>query len=173
MNLEELFSLQAELDKIISINHNLAHNNLFSKKIIALIVEVSELANATRCFKYWSYKQPEPKEIVLEEFADCLHFTISLGVEIGFNNFNKIIYEKCSVPLYEQFLNLYIDVNDFLACHNEENFISIFNDLICMGLSMNFTIIELFDSYIKKYEYFKNTYKFVYKVKQDCSDLIK
>ncbi len=152
MDLKKLFSLQAELDKIITNNHDLVHKNLFSKKIIALIVEVSELANATKCFKYWSYKPPAPKEIVLEEFADCLHFAMSLGVEIGFEHFNKIKYEKSSIPLYEQLLNLYIDINDFLACRNEENFVSIFNDLLCMGLSMNFTESDLFDAYKKKYQ---------------------
>jgi len=152
MNLEELFSLQAKLDKVISDNHDLSNKKLFSKKVIALIVEVSELANATRCFKYWSYKQPESKEKILEEFADCLHFTISLGVEIGFVNFSKIKYEKNSIPLYEQLLSLYIDINDFLACHNEDNFVSIFNNLLCMGLSMDFSEIELFDAYIKKNE---------------------
>lgn len=152
MNLEKLFSLQAKLDQIISDNHDLSQNNLFSKKIIALIVEVSELANATRCFKYWSYKPPESKEIVLEEFADCLHFTISLGVEIGFNDFSKIKYEKSSNDLYEQLLSLYIDINDFLACRNEENFVTIFNNLVSMGLSMGFTEAELYDAYVKKNE---------------------
>ena len=152
MNLEKLFSLQAKLDKIISDNHDLSNKNLFSKKIIALFVEVSELANVTRCFKYWSSKPPESKEIILEEFADCLHFIISLGVEIGFSDFEKIKYEMNSIPLYEQLLSLYIDINDFLACHNEDNFVSIFNNLVCMGLSMNFTVEEIFDAYLKKTE---------------------
>ncbi len=152
MDLEKIFFLQTQLDKAILENHNLDHKNLFPKKIISLIVELSELANATRCFKYWSLKPPSSKEIILEEFVDSLHFVISLGIEINFIDFKKIQYKNNESPLYEQLLSLYIDINDFLACRNEENFISIFNDLMGMGLAMGFLEEEIFNAYLKKNE---------------------
>ncbi len=58
MNLQRLFALQKELDLKIVSQHNLQAENLLQKKILALQVEIGELANETRCFKYWSDKEP-------------------------------------------------------------------------------------------------------------------
>ena len=55
-----------------------------SDRIMALQVEVSELANATRCFKYWSRKPPENKERILSEYADIFHFLLSVGNTLEF-----------------------------------------------------------------------------------------
>lgn len=35
-------------------------------------MEFGELANETRCFKYWSIKPMSDKEVILEEYIDCL-----------------------------------------------------------------------------------------------------
>lgn len=36
------------------------------------MVELGELANETRCFKFWSTRQTGEKNRVLEEYIDCL-----------------------------------------------------------------------------------------------------
>lgn len=93
MTLEELFKLQNDLDKYIvnkkvlsgeiaAIHHN---NSLFlGDRLHALSVEVSELSNATRCFKYWSTKPAEGKDILLDEYSDVLHFVLSVGNTLKF-----------------------------------------------------------------------------------------
>jgi dimeric dUTPase (all-alpha-NTP-PPase superfamily) len=45
-----------------------------------LIVELAELANEVRSFKFWSYKPPSSKEIILEEYVDGLHFISSFAI---------------------------------------------------------------------------------------------
>ena len=77
-NLHDLFLAQSQLDETIAKNHNVTYKNTLIRRIMALTVEVGELANATRCFKFWSNKSSEPKEIVLDEYADGLHFLLSL-----------------------------------------------------------------------------------------------
>lgn len=57
---------------------------MFEKTKLALLVEIGELANATRCFKHWSVKDPESKERLLDEYADILHFYLSIGNQIGY-----------------------------------------------------------------------------------------
>src|SRR5690625_2283374 len=57
MNLEELFKIQAELDKRIVEKHGLQNEDLLDKKILALQVELGELANEWRGFKFWSEDQ--------------------------------------------------------------------------------------------------------------------
>ena len=81
MILKELFELQRKLDQRIIVNHNLQEDFLLKKKILALQVEIGELANETRCFKYWSKKGPSEKSIILEEYVDCIHFILSIGIE--------------------------------------------------------------------------------------------
>lgn len=85
MNLEKLYKMQEELDKYILEKHNtkMRKEELLDKTILSLLVEVGELANATRCFKHWSLKGPESKERLLDELADCLHFYLSIGNQIG------------------------------------------------------------------------------------------
>ena len=86
MQLEKLFKMQKALDQHIEEKHELQQEDLFNRKVLALLVEVGELANETRCFKFWSVKPSSEKSVVLEEFVDGIHFILSLGIECGFQN---------------------------------------------------------------------------------------
>lgn len=57
MNLNELFSRQAELDNRIVEEHNLHDQDLKKKKVLAGIVELAEAVNEARFFKFWSKDQ--------------------------------------------------------------------------------------------------------------------
>lgn len=59
MELEKLFQAQEELDQKINENKGLQDVDLLDKKILALQVELGELANEWRGFKFWS-KDQEP-----------------------------------------------------------------------------------------------------------------
>lgn len=67
MNLDKLYKLQAELDRTILENEKkrtgkeIDKDLLLNQTILALQVEVAELANETRCFKHWSTKGPNNK----------------------------------------------------------------------------------------------------------------
>ena len=50
------------------------------ERFLALLVEIGELANATRAFKYWSLKPAEERARLLDEYADGLHFFLSLAL---------------------------------------------------------------------------------------------
>ena len=84
IDLQELFIAQEKLDATIAENHHITYQSTRHRRLMACLVEIGELANATRCFKYWSNKGPESKERVLDEFADGLHFILSLGIDQGY-----------------------------------------------------------------------------------------
>lgn len=64
MNLDKLFKTQELLDKKIIDTKGLHDEDLLDKKILALQVELGELANEWRGFKFWSENQePRTKEI--------------------------------------------------------------------------------------------------------------
>ncbi len=102
MNLSHLFETQKQLDEHIENEHPRQDGeDRLSKKILALQVELGELANEWRGFKYWSQNQaPRTKKSrrpymdledaefynpFLEEYVDCLHFILSIGLELGIN----------------------------------------------------------------------------------------
>lgn len=82
MNYQELLDTQNVLDQRIINDHNLHDKNLLDGKILALRVEVGELANETRCFKFWSVKPPSSREVILEEYVDGIHFLLSIALEL-------------------------------------------------------------------------------------------
>lgn len=94
MEIKELLEKQKKLDAEILSNFienvqgacygSLKQSDFLTEKLLSLQVEVSELANATRCFKYWSVKGPEPKEKMLDEYADIIHFLLSVGNALEF-----------------------------------------------------------------------------------------
>ena len=88
MHLEELFKMQEELDSFIQSNNGL-NEDLFEKKGLALIVELAELANETRAFKFWSSKGPSERHVILEEYVDSIHFLLSLGIEKNLNGLEE------------------------------------------------------------------------------------
>lgn len=149
MNLAKLFQLQENLDERIREEHGLHGEPLLSKKVLALQVELAELANETRCFKFWSNKKSSDKEIILEEYVDCLHFILTLGLEKGFTDIQLEDKElQCDVT--SQFLNLYIDINDFIVCSSKDHYITLFEDFLTLGKMLGFTIEEIEEAYYVK-----------------------
>jgi len=89
MDFQEWYDKQAKLDNYImekrGLTNEVSHEYLLQERIMALMVEVSEFANATRCFKYWSSKDAEPRERLLDEMADMMHFIPSIWKSCGFS----------------------------------------------------------------------------------------
>jgi dimeric dUTPase (all-alpha-NTP-PPase superfamily) len=81
--LDELFPLQAGLDATIHQAHQCGYESTHYKRILAFLVELGEFSNETRCFKFWSLKGPSEKAVILDEYADGLHFLLSLGLPLG------------------------------------------------------------------------------------------
>src|SRR5690625_1242656 len=83
MNLTKMFKIQKEIDERIDKEKDLKGVDLLDKKILSLQVELGELANELpEVFKFWSNKKNNYKK-ALEEYCDCLHFILSIGLELG------------------------------------------------------------------------------------------
>lgn len=149
MHLKKLFELQEILDDRIRQQHNLHGEILLSKKTLALNVEIGELANETRCFKFWSDKKPSEKKVILEEYVDCLHFILSIGIEKQFTDVD-IDSKNPEYALTDQFLNLYIDVNDFIVCSSKDHYITLFEDFLSLGRSLGFDDEAIVSAYLMK-----------------------
>ncbi len=149
MNFSKLFKLQENLDNRILQQRGLDNKSLTSKKILALQVEIAELANETRCFKFWSDKGPSNKSIILEEYVDCLHFILTLGLEKQFNDI-EVEIRDLQYDITAQFLNLYVDINDFIVSSSRDHYLTLFEDFLSLGKSLRFSIDEIEEAYIEK-----------------------
>ncbi|MBY6035242.1 dUTP diphosphatase [Fictibacillus nanhaiensis] len=152
MKIEKLFALQKELNTRIVKEHHLIDESLADQRKLAFLVELGELANETRCFKYWSKRPPSEKEIVLEEYVDGLHFVLSIGLDMGFTNLqlpNEVEFKQKmdKIELDEMFLSLYQSGSKALL---NEDFIQFFDDFLGLGLKLGFTFKEIESAYLDK-----------------------
>ena len=129
IDLAKLYIKQAELDQRIADNHHITYQTTRERRILALLVEIGEFANATRCFKYWSNKASESQDIVLDEYVDGLHFFLSLGIDINVTKKNYH-YTKKADNLTKQVLETYRLAALFYKKQDEKSYIKAFQAFI-------------------------------------------
>lgn len=176
MNLQKLFEMQRQLDEHIEKEHpRKPREDRLAKKVLALQVELGELANEWRGFKYWSNNQ-EPRTALteipsyagipfftdaktrnpmLEEYVDCLHFILSIGVEIE-ASFKP--YPKCKAgDVLNQLRMLYRSINEFDARSKRVEYRNgyykeMFQDFLNLGEMLGFTWEQIEEAYMQKNE---------------------
>lgn len=193
MNLQKLFEAQQVLDEHIMNEHPELHENESNLdwKLLALQVELGECANEWRGFKKWS-KDQEPrvykKEIhyvdvptdnpnfierkdigkvknpLLEEYVDCLHFILSIGLEFEKKYKEKIVpsiklNENKKSDITNQFHELFLCTTSlFISTKDEyydfEDTIGIFSELlesfVSLGKMLGFTWEQIEAAYFEK-----------------------
>ncbi|MUK86900.1 dUTPase [Ornithinibacillus sp. L9] len=151
MDWSSLFSMQKKLDSYIESNHQLENKDVFHDKYLALLVELGELANETRCFKFWSNKPRSSDSVVLEEYVDGIHFILSLGIEKGLY-YHSIELENTSVSETEQFNSIFELCVKFNNNPVQENYDRLFYNYLLLGQILGFTEVDIQDAYFKKNE---------------------
>ncbi|MGG1291398.1 dUTP diphosphatase [Bacillus smithii] len=170
MNLTKLFELQRQLDAHIEKEHpRKSGEDRLAKKILALQVELGELANEARFFKYWSHDQEprtkvlakdwfeglqhyeEFKNPLLEEYADGLHFILSIGLETG--KYKEVEFQALYADeqdIVMQFNVLFDKVGDFYAYRTKGNYQIVLSLFLALGEMLGFTWDQIEQAYIEK-----------------------
>ncbi|EIT84419.1 hypothetical protein A374_15484 [Fictibacillus macauensis ZFHKF-1] len=149
MNYTEWFELQHQLNERIVTEHGLKNEELYEKRLLALAVELGELANETRCFKYWSLKSPSSRDVIIEEYVDGLHFVLSVGLDLGYTNV-KPLKKASETDVTGQFLLLYGLIDKLRTQTEEVVYTSLFSEFLRLGELLGFTLEEIHDAYVKK-----------------------
>lgn len=149
IDLSPLFAKQKELDDNIAKNHHVSYETTRNKRSLALLVEIGEFANATRTFKYWSNKSSMPKNVVLDEYADGLHFFLSLGIDSCVKSSLVELIETDSTPT-DIFLKLYDDINKYFISRADDDYFEAFKTFLSLLSPLNLTIEELEIAYYYK-----------------------
>jgi dimeric dUTPase (all-alpha-NTP-PPase superfamily) len=166
MNLNELFSRQAELDNRIVEEHKLHDQDLKKRKILAGIVELAETANEGRWFKFWSkdqkartfasdsdptaglYREWNP---LLEEYTDVIHFVISVALEYGYTE--HAYAEPKQTDLTDRALDIVYLLSSLPYIQEKvrhRHIRLIFDYVIALGEQFGFTEQMVIDAYYEK-----------------------
>lgn len=151
MDWSNLFTMQQKLDEYIQKKQSLEGEDLFEQKVLALIVELSELANETRSFKFWSTNQNIDKKKILEEYVDGIHFLLSLGLEKGFT-YRGEKKDTLENSINHQFILLYELIIHFKHSPTEESYKRLFSHYLHLGKFLHITEDALVKAYIEKNE---------------------
>ena len=150
---KKLYKIQDTLDRRIFENHDVTREDTTIRRILALLVEVGELANETRCFKFWSSKDPSEKAVILEEYVDGIHFLLSLGIDL------QVMpdYLECGDPgeqadITEQFITVYEKSCLLRNYFCEEMYLDIFETYLEIAEMLGFTNEDIVSAYLMKYE---------------------
>ncbi len=161
MNLQKLFKMQRELDSYIETNMKV-NEDVFQRKGLALIVELAELANETRCFKFWSNKGASEREVILEEYVDSIHFLLSLGIEKELDYLEVWPQSNLKQEITEIFLMTNSAILDFLTNPSENRYEKVWIMYGAIAEKLGFSSEEVLNAYISKnetnYERQKNGY---------------
>jgi len=161
LKLAELFEYQEKLDLIIlkekGIDLSERGSEIKKKKVLALITELSELANEWRGFKYWSSNPEGKQERMLEEYVDCLHFILSLGIQEGVVEDLQTLYTedmttRGTVEITEKFKDTFKKVLlfDGLVSSPKTSFYYMIYDFLELGDALGFSGAEVEAQYKKK-----------------------
>lgn len=148
MDLNKLFKAQAELDKHIVEEKGLQGQDLLKKKVVALICELYECVNEfPAIFKFWSNKKNNHEKGLIE-FADIVHFAISIANEIGLEK-----YEYGNLP-DRDLSTLVIGITNLATIipenPNKYSARVLLNWVIKLGYQLGFNEKQVIDAYFEK-----------------------
>ena len=147
--LEEVYKKNNILDDIFIEKFSNTDNDMYRKNKLELLVEIGELANETKSFKYWTNKKPN-RELVLLEYADCIIMTLCL---FNYNNLKleDIEFNKIN-DVNEEFAYLYKLGSEFYFSDNINVLKEMLFNLINLADLLNISKEEIIESSLKKIE---------------------
>lgn len=153
INLGPLLIKQAELDGRINSEHNVTHQSTKKERILALYVEIAELANATRVFKYWSLKASEERSVLLDEYADGLHFFLSLALVYNFRlgllevNGTDDKTKSFAVTMFNE---VFTNIAAFTISEKSEDYYKALGSFLILGSALGYTSDDITEAYNAK-----------------------
>ncbi len=147
-DLTNIYKITKQIDEQFALRYG-NNEEILKKNRLELLVELGELANETRCFKYWSMKQIGEKEKVLEEYIDCLFMVLY------FSNLTDISLDEefptsLNGDLIDTFLSLNKYASDISKVPKKDEIKRVLVELVHLAEILDFTIEDLERVTLKK-----------------------
>lgn len=141
--MKRIYEENKKLDLLFKEKYGDNIGEMFVKNKLALLVELGELANEVKSFKYWSIKKPI-YEKVIEEYADGL-----MLIFLFMSTYNLELHdsELIAMDINELFIKLFN-----LITNLEDNIKSIYSNYLLLGEMLGFSKDEIEAAVISKIE---------------------
>ncbi|MGL5616310.1 MAG: dUTP diphosphatase [Sarcina sp.] len=151
MKLDYFFTYQKQLNHKILLDENLNDYKMTARMHLALQVNISELANQTKCFVYWNESPSSPNmDIILDKYIHCLNHIFTIGLDRGYTDIEEIPMEQSSLCLSDQFLNLFVDINDLRTSPSIDHYITLLEDFFKLGFSLGLSVETIKENFFNK-----------------------
>jgi dimeric dUTPase (all-alpha-NTP-PPase superfamily) len=152
MKLELYYEKQLELEKFVCQNIGMEWDEFSSvpmtdKRVFAFKVELAEFSNETGWFKYWKQSHKMDRANTLEEFVDCVHFIVAIGLHRNYNKFVHGLGWAAHMECPEELL--YRDVMEN-PIDSSSKWKRAFEQLIAIGIKLGYTLDEIETAYLLK-----------------------
>ncbi|MCT4566509.1 MAG: dUTP diphosphatase [Maledivibacter sp.] len=163
MDLNELFKIQEIIeDKIKSLSDikedSVGEENLFDIKFLALQVKTGEIANLTKCYKYYKIKRNIPREKIIVRYIDGMKFLLSIGNNHEFNVINKDSIDKVEKTdnVIKLFSSIFDDIRDLRKNILQKDYVDslsiyirLFARYVNLGECLGLSFEEVYQYYMK------------------------
>ena len=140
MNINPMFEINKKILSSLPINPELDSYKLRVRKLLEFEVTLGELAKVTNCYSYLDNNTEDPcSDLVLEKYINCISNLITLGIEHNYDDITSINVATNDNCLSDQFLNLYIDINDLIVSPCRDHYITLFEDILAVGEFLGFS----------------------------------
>jgi dimeric dUTPase (all-alpha-NTP-PPase superfamily) len=140
MKISNFFKIQQELTNQIIVDESLSTYKLLARKHLQLHIKMSDLANETKCSTYWLNDESTMDKITaFDKYIACLRQIISLALEDDNKIIDEINFEPSEYCLSDQFLALYIDINDLIISPSTDHYMTLLSDFLSLSISLGFT----------------------------------
>lgn len=140
MNIQPMFEIQKKFNDTLNINPELDSYKLRARKNLFFQITLGELANETICFNYLSDNLKSIDiDKVFNKYMICISQVLTLGIDHKYDFMEFIDMIPNDYCLSDQFLNLYIDINDLIASPSMDHYQTLFEDLLSLGLTLGFS----------------------------------
>ena len=148
MEISTLFKIQETQNNSRALDPSLDNYKLAARKHLELQIKLGELASITNCYKYWVGTQSKiNKDILFSKYISCLKQILSLGADRHYDDIEKVTMQPSEYCLSDQFLNLYIDINDLIISPSKDHFITLTEDYLSLGLSLGYCSHAITDGF--------------------------
>ena len=151
MNIQPLFKVQKKYNDSLPINDELTSHKLQVRKNLEFEIALGNLANETNCFNYLKTKTaPINLTSIFNKYINCLSLALTLGIDHKYTDLIAVSMNPNDYCLSDQFLNLYIDINDLIASPSMDHYLTLFEDLLSLGLTIGFKEEQIQNAFIKE-----------------------
>ena len=150
MNIQPLFKEQKNYNDTLSINEELDLHKLQVRKNLEFQITLGNLASETLCFNYLTPNiKPVNLTAIFNKYITCISQTLTLGIDNKYTDLIGVSISPNDYCLSDQFLNLYIDINDLIVSPSMDHYLTLFEDLLSLGLTLGFSEFQIQSQFIK------------------------